>query len=189
MKGDFIIDTVTVGLMCMAEAVIPVVTWFTYQHDRPSVMVFDKDTNDWYYIAWYVMWIGHLVAFAAPAVLWIPSYFSSKAAKAYMWTWGWAGVFGTLVTIFVWTSLVVSGIQWKDAKEIWVALVVYSVGQMVAGQTMESSIMRALKWYIWDIVEEAVDKECGDDEDCKAEAMTAAKEEITSMDDDMMWEF
>ena len=77
MKGDFIIDTVTVGLMCMAEAVIPVVTWFTYQHDRPSVMVFDKDTNDWYYIAWYVMWIGHLVAFAAPAVLWIPSYFSS----------------------------------------------------------------------------------------------------------------
>merc|ERR1719362_414185 len=39
-------------------------------------------TNDWYYISWYSMWIGHLVCYGVPAALWIPSYFNDGAAQA-----------------------------------------------------------------------------------------------------------
>ena len=69
----------------------------------------------------------HLVAYVVPALLWIPAYFSSKAASAYLSSWTWAAAIGGAVGLFVFTTLIVSGIEWKDNKEIWITLLIYSV--------------------------------------------------------------
>merc|ERR1711920_1220625 len=105
-------------------------------------------SNDWYYISWWTMWIGHLVAFSVPAAMWIPAYFIDAAAWIYGMSWIWAMGIGGLTTIFVWTSLLVSGIEWKDWKEIWVVFVLYSVAQMVILQCAEESSMGSKIWYL-----------------------------------------
>lgn len=73
------------------------------------------------------MWIGHLVAFSGPALLWIPAYFSGRAAMIYGLTWVFAMGIGALTFIFTWTSLLVSGIEWPTNKEIWVTFLLYSI--------------------------------------------------------------
>ena len=109
-KSDYLMDTIDIGLMVGAEALIPVFVWFLYETDRPGMDKLHKGSNDWYYISWWVMWIGHLVAFAFPFVMWIPAYFNGKAAELYGMSWSWAHGFGAFVTIFVWTTLFISGI-------------------------------------------------------------------------------
>ena len=186
-KGDFVIDTINVGVVAMAEAIIPVIVWFTYEKNRPGMNKLDKATNDWYYISWWTMWIGHLTAFVPPALLWIPSYFSEKAFKSYAYSYVWASVVGGLVALFTWTSLIVSGIEWKDVKEIWVVLLVYTIGNLVAFTTVQGSAWNALKWYIWDLLEEGIEKECGDDQECLDEANEQVAAEMEEGFD--TWEF
>ena len=80
-KNDYVFDTIDIGMIAMAQAITPVLVWFLYEDDRPGLSGgFNKMTNDWYYISWYSMWIGHLVCYGVPAALWIPSYFNDGAA-------------------------------------------------------------------------------------------------------------
>ena len=185
-KGDFVIDTINVGIVAVAEAIIPVSVWFAYERNIAGMSKFDKANNDWYYISWWVMWIGHLIAFATPALFWIPSYFSEKAFKAYAYSYVWGSVVGGLVGLFTWTTLIVSGIEWKDTKEIWVVLLVYTIGNLVAFTTVQGSAWNALKWYIWDLLEENIENECGDDQDCIDQANEQAAVE---MEDFETWEW
>ena len=151
-KNDFVFDTVSIGLLSWGEALIPVMIWFLYEMDRPGMSMFDG-SNDWYYISWWAMWIGNLVAYAVPAMMWIPSYFNDTAAWIYGMSWIWAMGLGGLTFIFVWTSLLVSGIEWKDWKEIWVVFVLFSVVQMVMFQIGQKSSMGAKIWYMWNTME------------------------------------
>ena len=154
-KNDYLYDTIAIGMVAMAEALTPVLIWFLYESKRPGMSMFDG-SNDWYYISWWVMWIGNLVAFSVPAAVWIPSYFNDTAAWIYGMSWIWAMGVGGLTTIFTWTSLLVSGIEWKDWKEIWVVFVLYNVSQMVIMQSAQKSSMGSKIWYLWN----AMEKKC-----------------------------
>lgn len=121
------------------------------------------DSNDWYYISWWAMWIGHLVAYAPAAIMWIPSYFGLTPFSYYGYTLSWAGYIGMIVTLFVWTSLIVSGIEWDTWKEIWVVAVVYSIGSMVLGYSAEMSIRPAIMWYMGKVMNMAIEDECEGD--------------------------
>ena len=68
---------------------------------------------------------------------------------------------GGITTIFVWTGLFVSGIEWKDWKEIWVTFVLFTVGNLVMMQIGQKSTMGAKIWYLWD----AMESTCEMDED------------------------
>ena len=71
-----------------------------------------------YYISWWAMWIGHIIAFSPAALMWIPAYFSTRVAMIYGMTWLWAmGIFG-ITFIFTWTTLLVDIINWPSVKEM-----------------------------------------------------------------------
>ena len=151
-KSDYLYDTIVIGMITWLEALTPILIWFLFECNRPGMSMFDS-SNDWYYISWWTMWIGNLVAFAVPAIMWIPSYFSDVAAHWYGLSWIWAMGIGGLTTVFVWTSLLVSGIEWKDWKEIWVVFVLYTVAQMVVQHMGMKSTMGSKIWYMWNTME------------------------------------
>ena len=151
-KNDFVFDTIVVGMSSWAAALIPVLLWFLFEKNRPGMSMFDG-SNDWYFISWWAWWIGNLVAYAGPAIMWIPAYFNDTAGWLYGMSWIWGMGVGGLTFIFVWTSLLVSGIEWKDWKEIWVVFVLFTVGNMVLAQMGQKSSMGAKIWYMWNTME------------------------------------
>ena len=157
-RGDYVFDTVVVGMTAMTSTLVPVLVWWLYERNRPGMASFDS-SNDWYYISWWAMWVGHLVAFSAPSLLWIPAYFSSRAAMIYGLTWVWAMGIGAITFIFTWTSLLVSGIEWPDNKEIWVTFLLYSICSMMLMQFAKETSMGAKIWYMWDTFEENCERD------------------------------
>jgi len=128
--------------------------WFLYAKDRPGLKNgFDKATNDWYYISWYAMWVGNLISYIAPAIMWIPSYFMDEAAMIYGYTWMWAQLTGGLNFLFVFTSLICAGIEWKMWKEIWIVLVIYVVGNGFLGHVGMEAQLGTQIWYMWHSME------------------------------------
>lgn len=162
-KSDFLADTIGLGLLSLIEMLTPVLVWFLYVSKRDGMTPFDAANNDWYYISWWSMWIGNLVAYTAPFLMWIPSYFSDTAAKIYGASWMWAAGLGGLNFIFVWTSLLVSGIEWPDWKDIWVTFVLYTIIQMVMGRAGMDAAKGAKIWYMW----HAMQKKCERDAEGK----------------------
>ena len=55
--------------------------------------------------------------------------------------------------IFVWTALVVSGIEWKRWKEIWVVLVIYTVAELAVMHVGMEAELGAQIWYMWNSME------------------------------------
>ena len=118
-----------------------------------------------YYISWWAMWIGHIIAFSPAALMWIPAYFSTRVAMIYGMTWLWAmGIFG-ITFIFTWTTLLVDIINWPSVKEMQVTFVLYTVNAMVFGGAMMKAAFPAAGWYMRDMdCERDEDGNCIEDE-------------------------
>ena len=140
------------------------------------------ESNDTYYITWWFMWIGHLVAFVPASFMWLPAYFSTTAFTIYAMSIEWASYVGTVVALTTWSGLICAGIEWKDWKEIWVVSVVYSIGTMVTGYSIEMNIGPAVMWYMEGILTQAIEDECEGDQAC----IDATTEMIQSEKDE--WE-
>ena len=130
-QSDYVIDTIIIGLLAMTQALAPALVWFLVIKNRPGMASFDSATNDWYYISWWTMWIGNLIAYATPALLWIPAYFSSSVSMIYMMSWIFGIMIAMVTGLFAWTSLLISVIEWKDNKDIWTTLVLYTIVELV----------------------------------------------------------
>ena len=95
-KNDFVGDTIGMGIISLAELITPTLLWWLVVKKQPRMVNgFDSATNDWYYVSWYSLWTGNLLAYIAPFLLWIPSYFNDTVARAYGFAWMFAWARGT----------------------------------------------------------------------------------------------
>ena len=69
-----------------------------------------------------------------------------------------AGI-GGLNTVFVWTALLVSGIEWPDFKDVWVSFVLFTIIQMVMGKAGMDMAKGAKIYYLWNAMEKKCEKD------------------------------
>ena len=159
-KNDFVGDTIGMGIISLAELITPTLLWWLVVKKQPRMVNgFDAATNDWYYVSWYSMWTGNLLAYIAPFLLWIPSYFNDTVARAYGFAWMFAAGIGGLNTVFVWTALLVSGIEWPDFKDVWISFVLFTIIQMVMGKAGMDMAKGAKIYYLWNAMEKKCEKD------------------------------
>ena len=159
-KNDFVGDTITMGFVSLIELLTPTLLWWLYIKKRDRMTNgFDSDMNDWYYAAWYSLWVGNLVSYTVPFLLWIPSYFNDRVAMVYGASWMWGAGLGGLNMLFVWTALLVSGIQWPSWKDTWTSFVLFTISNVIIGKLAMDSAHGAKVYYLWNAMQRKCEKD------------------------------
>merc|ERR1719189_442585 len=140
-----VLYTLVPGLAAIGNAIGPVLIWYLHESQfNPSY-----GASNWlYYISWWVMWIGGIVAYPPAALMWIPAYFSQRIALIYGMTWLWGMGIGALVFIYTWTTLLCSIINWPTEKNIQTTFLLYTVNAMLFGGALMQSAGEAVAWYV-----------------------------------------
>ena len=70
-------------IISLADLITLTLIWWLVVIKPRMVNCFVAATNDWYFVSWYSLWTGNLLAYIAPLFLWIPFCFDDTVARAY----------------------------------------------------------------------------------------------------------
>ena len=161
-RNSFVFSTVAVGFVALAMAAAPTLMWWLYIEPQAASMSITKTTQPNYYNAWYAMWIGNLIAFVPPVIMFWPAYFNGTAATWYGIAWAWAekagGVVGLITMIAFMIEAINTGLNQTATKSIWLSIWLYIMSNVVAEGIGMKFSEEAKLWYAWPYLEAMKDQ-------------------------------
>ena len=175
-RNQFVFGTIVIGFAALMLSVTPSLLWWLYIKPQALSNSITYAVAPNYWNGWYAMVIGHLVAFAPPAIMYWPAYFSRASVSWYWWSWDWAMEAAQKVGLIVAVPLVIeainTGTEKAATKSIWISCVLYAVFNMVVSALFVNFEHKAHIWYAWPEMEEmqAVEEDEVDSDEFNATA-------------------
>ena len=100
LQQEDLASSIVYGLIALAENSIPVIIFFIFRQPTVDPLAW---RNEWYKVAWYSMWIGHISVFSLLVIFWPFTYFFDKGFNdAYKVFWEVFGfILGPILHVWV----------------------------------------------------------------------------------------
>ena len=117
------------GISQILTAFLPLTLWFAWKKSD-----IDGVTNRWFEYAWKGLWIGYLISYGLPSLLWLLTFADGRRLQlAYVATWVVLAAFGgfymfisTLVYFLVAIAQYTSSTS-VSLGEMWITLILFFV--------------------------------------------------------------
>ena len=117
-----------IGFSNIIMAVLPMILWFAYAKSHV-----DGTTNMWFEYSWKGLWIGSVISYALPSLLWLLAFANSNGLQlAYLGSWILLSVLGgfyLFVSTLVYFSFAIVKYTTStdiSTTDIWITLGVYA---------------------------------------------------------------
>ena len=142
-RGDLLPSTLVVGAIALAQAAVPILSWYLW------VDKYGHANQQWTRNAWWTLWVGNIVVWGLPGLVWPFSYVGGGISSFYGWVQKAAATLGPAMILTVMTLLLVAGIYVPSDKTVWETLVVYFVVQAFFMELDDAFGESAMMYYLW----------------------------------------